>query len=197
MKRKLFLAASVLIVAACSSKSDPMSDELQKDLDVAGSDGLSLASTGGQTQVISAMEQSPPAPRRVAASQRAVRHRHVETGTPAPVEAAAGTPTNETELQSVENATVATNDDAPVAPRPTPVMTQLPGGNSEGRGGSGAGSAGVGIGIEIIGVVLRGGNAGVDHCEPPGRGNRGPVIAINNRVPVIRGTFPGPIAGRF
>lgn len=174
-----------------------MSDELKNDLDVAGSDGLSLASTGGQTQVISAIEQSPPAPRKVSASQRAVRHRRVETGTRAPVEVAAGTPTDETELQSFENAPVATNDDVPVAPRPTPVMTQMPGGNSEGRGGYGVGSTGVAIGIEIIGVVLRGGNAGVDHCEPPGRGNRRPVIAINNRVPVIRGTFPGPIAGRF
>ncbi len=169
-----------------------MSDELKKDLDAATSnDGLALASSGGQSQqVVSAIEQSPPAPKKIAASQRAVRHRKAETGTPAPVEAA-GIPTTETELQSVENAPVATTNDAPVAPRPTPVMTSMPGGNGEGRGGSGIG-AGIGIGIQIMGVVLRGGGVGEDHCEPPGRGTRQPPpIAINNRIPVIRGTFPG------
>jgi hypothetical protein len=194
MKRKLFITASALVIAACSSKSDTMSDELKKDLDVASSnDGLALASSGGQSQqVVSAIEQAPPAPKKIAASQRAVRHRQAESGTPAPVEVAAGTPTTETEPQSEEIAPVATNNDAPVAPRPTPQNTQMPGGNGEGRGGSGVGSSGIGIGIEIMGVVLRGGGVGEDHCEPPGRATRRPPpIAINSRIPVIRGTFPG------
>ena len=193
MNRKMFLTASVLVLAACSSKSDTMNEELKKDLDVAASnDGLSLTSNGQGQQVVSAIEQAPPAPKKIAASQRAVRHRQVEKGDPAPVEAAAGTPTTETELQSMENAPVATTNDAPVAPRPTPVMTQMPGGNGEGHGGSGVGAAGVGIGIEILGVVLRGGAVGEDHCEPPGRATRRPPpIAVNNRIPVIRGTFPG------
>lgn len=193
MKKRLFITASVLVIAACSSKSDTMSDELKKDLDVAASNNdLSLASGGQGQQVVSAIEQAPPAPRKVAASQRAVRHRKAETGTPAPVQEAAGTPTSETELQAVEEAPVATNNDAPVAPRPTPQNTQMPGGNGEGRGGSGIGSSGIGIGIEIMGVVLRGGGVGEDHCEPPGRATRRPPpISINNRIPVIRGTFPG------
>lgn len=199
MKGKLFITAAVLIAAACSPKSDPMSDELKNDLDVAASsDGLSLASNGGQSQqVVSAIEQSPPAPRKVAASQRAIRHRRAESETPAPVEVEAGVPTAETELQSMEDAPVATTDDAPVAPRPTPVMTSMPSGSGEGRGGSGVG-VGVGIGIEVIGVILRGGSVGVDHCPPPGsRRTRQPVISINNRIPVIRGTFPGRVAGRM
>lgn len=199
MIRKLFLTTVVLVAAACS-KSDTMSDELKKDLDVAASsDGLSLASGNGQSQqVVSSIEQAAPAPKRIAASQRAVRHRRAETGTPASVEAEADVPTSDTELQSVSTAPVATNDDAPVAPRPTPVMTTMPGGNGEGRGSGGIG-AGVGVGIgTIFGVVLRGGSAGEDHCEPPGQrpaANR-PPIAINSRIPVIRGTFPGRISGR-
>ena len=171
-----------------------MSDELKNDLDVAASsDGLSLASGGGQSQqVVSAVEQAPPAPRRIVASQRAVRHRHVESGTPAPVEEEAGIPTTETELQSVEEAPVATTEDVPVAPRPTPVYSSIPGGSGQGRVGS---RGGIGMGIEIMGVILRGGSAGEDHCEPPGRrGTRGPTIGINGRIPVIRGTFPARIA---
>ncbi len=194
MKRKLFLTAAVLVAAACSSKTDTMSDELKKDLDVAASsDGLSLASSGQSQQIVSAIEQSPPAPKKLAASYRAVRRRRAETGTPAPVEAEASVPTSETELQAVSNAPVATNDDAPVAPRPTPVVTTMPGGNGDGHGNSGIG-VGVGIGIgTIFGVVLRGGSAGEDHCEPPGqRGtSRRPPMGVNNRFPVIRGTFPG------
>ena len=199
MKRKLFLTAAVLVASACSSKSDTMSDDLKKDLDVASSDGLSLASSNGQSQqVVSSIEQASPAPKKIAASQRAVRHRRAEAGTPAPVEAEAEFPTSDTQLQSVGTAPVATNDDAPVAPRPSPVMTTMPGGNGEGRGNGGSG-IGVGVGIgTIFGVVLRGGSAGEDHCEPPGQrsGASRPPIAINNRVPVIRGTFPGRISGR-
>src|SRR5207253_11426539 len=84
MKKKLFITASVLIVAACSSKSDTMNDELKKDLDVAASSNdLSPTSNGQGQQVVSAIEQAPPAPKKIAASQRAVRHRKAETGTPA------------------------------------------------------------------------------------------------------------------
>ncbi len=176
-----------------------MSDDLKKDLDVAASsDGLALASSGAQSQqIVSSIEQSAPAPKKIAASQRAVRHRQAETGAPAPVEAQADVPTSDTELQSVSTAPVATNDDAPVAPRPTPVMTSMPGGNGDGRG-NGGGGIGVGVGIgTIFGVILRGGSAGEDHCEPPGqRGASRPPISINNRFPVIRGTFPGRVSGR-
>ncbi len=199
MKRKLFVTAAVLVVAACGPKSDPMSDELRKDLDVAASsEGLSLAANGQSQQVVSAIEQAAPAPKKIAASQRAVRRRRAEVGTPASVVAQAAVPTSETELQSMSDAPVATNDDAPVAPRPTPVATTMPGGNGEGRGDSGIG-VGVGVGIgTIFGVVLRGGGVGEDHCEPPGQrsGARRPTIAINSRFPVIRGTFPGRVSGR-
>lgn len=199
MKGKLFVTAAILVATACSPKSSEMSDELKKELDVAASsDGLSLASAGQSQQIVSSIEQAAPAPKRIAASQRAVRHRCAEVGTPAPVIAEAEVPTSETELQSISDAPVATSDDAPVAPRPTPVITNMPGGNGEGRGDSGVGvGTGVAIGT-IIGVVLRGGGVGEDHCEPPGQrsGARRPTIAINSRIPVIRGTFPGRVSGR-
>jgi hypothetical protein len=58
--------------------------------------------------------------------------------------------------------------------------------------GEGRGSRGVGIG-DIIGVVLRGGVVDGDDCDPrsEGRGTRRGGILINNRIPVIGGTFPG------
>lgn len=199
MKGKLFVTAAVLVAAACSPKDSAMSDDLKKDLEVAASsDGLSLASSGQSQQVVSSIEQAAPAPKKVAASQRAIRHRRAEIGAPAPVDAEAEVPIAETELQGMSEAPVATIDDAPVAPRPTPVAVSMPGGSGEGRGDSGVGvGTGVAIGT-IIGVVLRGGAVGEDHCEPPGQrtGARRPTIAINTRIPVIRGTFPGPVSGR-
>jgi len=196
MKRRVLITSAVLVVAACSPNSESMSDELKKDLDIAASsDGLSLASSSGQTQqVVSAIEQSPPAPKKIAASQRAVRHRRVETAPPAQVEAESGSPSAETEPQSLTDSPVATEDAPPVAPRPTPVVSSMPGGS----GGSGGGRMGDGVGVStgviigtVMGVVLRGGAVGEDRCEEhERRGRSRPTIAINTRIPVIRGTFP-------
>lgn len=191
MGRKLLVMSTLLFAAACSQKKDSMSDELKQDLDVAASsDGLALASNkAGTQQLVSAIEQAPPAPKRKTASQRAVRHRRAESET-APVETETSSPLEQAEGQDVADASAAPVEIEPVtAPRPTAIMVSMPGRSGGGRMGSG-----MGVGIEIgsmIGVVLRGGSVGDDHCEPAGRRTGSPIrIGINNRIPVIRGTFP-------
>lgn len=194
MKRKLFITAAVLAAGACRSGPDKMSDELKTDLAVAASnDGLELISGGSvKQQVISQIEQAPPAPGKFTASARAVRHTQAKSQTSPPQDEIARTASEDSAFKPAENVQIAAAADAPVAPRPRPQSVQMPGGGGEGRGGYGAGSSGVGIGIEIMGVVLRGGGVGDDHCEPAGPSmRRPPRISINNRIPVIRGTFPG------
>ena len=79
--------AGVLVVAACSSKSAVMSDELKKDLDVAStSNAINLATSqpAPGSQVVSAIERTtPPAPRQIAPSQRVAKHKAAPKAPPA------------------------------------------------------------------------------------------------------------------
>jgi hypothetical protein len=79
------------------------------------------------------------------------------------------------------------------APRPTPVPVSYPGPERYPDGG------GDGIGTVIgtvIGVVIRGGGAGIDHCDERDvrrRGGRGGVISVGGMgIPVMGPTFPTP-----
>ncbi len=199
MKTRLVLiAAAGLVVAACSGKSKTMSDDLQKDLELAStSDGLTLAGSAAKgSQVVSAIERTtPPAPRRVAQSRRVVKHKPAPVTPPAPVEVASAEVTEEVELQPVVE-TPAPTEPAPTAsPRPHPV--EMPSGSGVAVGRGGGSNTGAVLG-GIISVVLRGGGVDGDECDPrtDGRRARG-GIAINSRIPVIRGTFPGSGRVRF
>lgn len=188
---KLAGIASVLAIGACSSGDRAMSDDLKKDLQMASSaSSISLASS--QTvgnQVVSAIERTtPPAPRRIAPSQRVVKHRPAPRGTPAPVEVEEADVSEEVEAQPVEPAPApAVETEVLPSPRPQPILVS-DGGDRDGRSGSIDRGRVIG---GIITVVLRGGGVDGDECElHDGRG-RG-RIAINNRIPVI-GTFPGSV----
>ena len=108
-------------------------------------------------------------------------------------------------------ATVADADVAASAPDPNATIT-MPGGPSAGAstegvhtsGNIGAGSDGNRGGVRgrmggIVGVILRGGAAGDDHCEPPGRGRNGQgagvigaiggILAGGGGMPI--GSLPG------
>ncbi|HUQ47744.1 MAG TPA: hypothetical protein VM053_05790 [Gemmatimonadaceae bacterium] len=185
--------AGVLVAAACSSKDAVMSDELKKDLDAAStSNSIDLATPKTPAnQVVSAIERTtPPAPRKIASSQRVVRHTAAPRGVRAPVEVQAADVSEEVEAQPTEVAP-APIDPAPLpSPRPQPVSSTIGGGDREGRmGGSGGGGIGNVIG-GIFTVVVRGGGVDGDHCDPRTDGRRPTNTAINNRLPVI-GTFPG------
>lgn len=164
-----------------------MSDELKKDLDAAStSNSINLATSQAPgSQVVSAIERTtPPAPKKIASSQRVAKHTAAPRGVRAPVEVQRADVSDDVEAQPVEVAP-APVDPAPLpSPRPQPVASTTGGGDREGRGG------GSNIGSILGGiftVVVRGGGVDGDACDPrPGPAN----TAINNRLPVI-GTFPG------
>jgi hypothetical protein len=195
MKTRLVLiGAAGLIVSACSGSSKTMSDDLKKDLELAStSDGLTLAANAAKaSQVVSAIERTtPPAPRRVAQSQRVVKHKPAPKAPPAPVETEVAQVTEEVEPQPVIETPAPTESAPAAAPRPHPI--EMPSGSGVQVGQGGGSNTGAVLG-GIISVVLRGGVVHGDECDPRTDGRRGRVgtaIAINSRIPVIRGTFPG------
>jgi hypothetical protein len=184
-------ALGLALLAACgkgsSKSSTAMNDELQRDLAAAkSSDGIALASsaTGYQPmRFVSDIEKTntavpisrSPAPRRVPRKQSAPEGTDQKSPDAAPQnEVMTGTaPAPEPEAEAPAN-DVPSVPSVSVNPRPTPVSV-------ESTAGSGRGSGGPPEIGDIIGVIIRGGNGGVDHCEPPGRRGRG------------RGGFPFPI----
>lgn len=180
--------AGALALAACS-RDKSVSADFQKDLERASTASeISLPSAPG-TQVVSAIERNKPAPRRVAQSQRAPKHKAAPTRTPAPVEADQGDLSSEVEPMPVEPAPTPTEVAPLPSQRPQPVAS-TGGGSGDGQIGTGRGSRGIGIG-DVIGVILRGGVVDGDDCDPRSDGrHRGGTILINNRIPPI-GTFPG------
>lgn len=186
--------AGALALVACSGNDTAMNQDLQKDLERAWTPSeLTLAASQAGTQVVSALERTtPPAPRRIAQSQRVPRHRAAPRAVPAPVEVRRSDAITQVEPQPVEIAP--SPDEVAMLPsqRPRPVESV---GAGPGDDVIGAGRGGVGIGMgTIITVVLRGGGVDGDECDPrtDGRGRgRGRVqTAVNNRIPVV-GTFPG------
>lgn len=193
-----------LIVAACSGGGKTVDEGLMKDLELASTASpITLQNSQPAAQVVSAIERTAPAPKRIARSQRVVKHTPAPRATPQPVEVEEADVSEEVEPAPVEVAE-APVDIAPLpSTRPQPVAS-VGIGRDDGSIGAGRGD---GIG-SVIGVVLRGGIGGIDECDPRtdgrrGRG-RGATIAINNRIPVvgtfpgsgrIQGTFPGRIVG--
>lgn len=185
-------AAGALALAACSG-SDKVSDDFMKDLERASTASeISLPAAQPAIQVVSSIERTtPPAPRRVAQSQRVAKHKPAPTREPAPVEVEQADVSTEVESAPVEPSPAPVAEAPLPSPRPRPVATT---GGGAGEGQMGAGGRGDGIGIgTVIGVVLRGGVvSGDDDCDPRSerRRGRGTTIAVNNRIPII-GTFPG------
>jgi hypothetical protein len=192
--------AGVLFIAACTGSESVVDENFIKDLELArAASPITLQASPATAQVVSSIERTAPSPRRVAPSQRAVKHTPAPRRTPAPVEIEQPSVAAEPEPEPIEVAEAPTEIPAEVpqipSARPQPVASPGTGSGGYGDGDIGRGR-GDGIGT-VIAVVLRGGHAGVDDCDPRVDGRRrGGSIAINNRIPVIgtfpgRGTFPG------
>jgi hypothetical protein len=189
--RLVLIGAAGLMVAACSSKSKTMSDDLKKDLDLASSsDGIALQSSGAKgSQVVSAIEQvTPPAPRRIANSQRVAKHKPAPNLPPAPVEAQKATVSPEVAPAPVVIAQAPSAPEPTPTPRPRPVDMPSGSGSTVGRGG---GSSVGSILGGIITVVLSGGGVDGDNCDPHPAGRGRNPGSINQRFPFPVGTFPG------
>ena len=185
---KLAGIAGALALAACS-RDKSVSDDFQKDLDRASTASeITLPSSAPGAQVVSAIEQAKPAPRKVAQSQRAPKHVPAPSRTPAPVEVERADVTPDVEPAPVQPAPTPTEVAPLPSSRPQPVASNG-GRTGDGSAGEGHGDIGRGIG-GMIGVILRGGIVDGDDCDPRSEGGHGGTISINNRIPII-GTFPG------
>jgi len=184
----------LVIVAACGrggSEGGQISEELRKDLEAASAARPELANAAGDFQpmrFVSEIEQSNNAtpvqrsrtPRRVAA--KSANLQQDETQSPAP-ETAQEIQVAETPAEAPQ--APAPTPDAPsvpsVAPRPAALPVDVPA--MQGNGGGGGGGIGMGDGRgagigDVIGVVIRGGGVGVDHCPPRRRGGGRPRFPI-------------------
>lgn len=189
----------VLVAAACDRGgpgSSALPDDLKRDLSASSAKPELVGSSSGYQamQVVSELEQvngSVPAPRarapRQAIAERSVDVRQAAAHAPAP-ETSPEPQVAPPPAESPEP-NPAPVSDAPsvpsVAPRPAAlpvdVPTQVGGGGGYGDGGIGSGRGegrGPGIG-DVIGVVIRGGGVGPDHCPPRRRPGR-------PRFPIIR-----------
>lgn len=208
-----------LLIAACGGgdrqANRALSADLQRDLAAASATSVELASASHAykpTRFVSAIEQPggpAPAPR---ATVKRPAPRRVTTAR-APESAVAPEPAPEPEIVAPEQvavtpepATATAPEPTVIAPRPTPMPASYPGSVDRGTRGSGGG-IGEGIG-GIIGVIIRGGNGGIDHCDPrtDGRSRRGGGIFYpgSGRIPinpiigaVIGDRMPTPRGGIF
>ncbi len=191
---RLIVPVAAIAMACAKGASSPatVSDDLQKDLQAASASKLELAGQNGYKPMrfVSEIEQSNGAepvvasrvPRRVAAKSAGPAPEEKRSPTPEPREdtqvAQAPAPQAESPAPSTDVPSVPI-----VAPRPAPMPVDMPVASSGGSGGYGSGGGvgdrgegrGEGIG-GIIGVVIRGGGVGVDHCDPRPRRGRHPWI---------------------
>lgn len=206
----LLATAGVVLLSACGSGTDSaVSADLLKDLELASSnDGITLGNeaTASSQVVLSAIESNSPPARQVAKSAPVKRYKPVRKAPPQVTKTEAPADVIESEPVTVASMPVVTLPDAPITPRPQPIQVSYPSGpssvGSDGSVGSGS-TTGAVLGT-IFGVVLRGGVAGDDHCDPrrTGRRTRGSVISINERIPlpgrVATGNRPrGDVSRRF
>ena len=197
---------SAVVVAACGKNSAPanraMSDDLKRDLQLATTSGLDLASQqrAASFPLTEIPQSSAPSPTRTlkkGAGPKAVRSKHptVKASPEPTVVANAEEPQTEVMQKDPSPTTERTPDPAaPAVPRPSPTPTNPDGGEgAHGHGGGGSNpGAGSGVGSVlggIFGVILRGGIGDGDHCDPRSDGRHGrqrPPNIPQTRYP----TFP-------
>lgn len=200
----LTVGLAAVVVTACAKNGAPknraMSDDLKRDLQLASSSSLDLAShqAASSFPLTEIPISSSPAPSKTlkrAAGPKAVRSRTPTVkATPQPtVVANAEVPQTEVTQKAPSPTTESVPDpSAPAVPRPSPVPTDPNGGEgAHGHGGSGQNpGSGGGVGAVIggiFGAILRGGVVDGDHCDPRTEGRR--------RPPVWNPNTPYPRAG--
>lgn len=175
---RLFVPLAIL-AAACDggdSQSASLSADLKQDLAAASAPKLELASAAGDYQpmrFVSELEQtnlSTPV-------KRAPTPRPEPTPAPKPVDEPTPEPQPEAQVAEAPQVDEAVSAVPSVAPRPSALPVDVPStqgvGNSDGQVFGRGGDRGADIG-GIIGVVIRGGGVGPDHCPPRRRGGRRP-----------------------
>ncbi|MGQ0764046.1 MAG: hypothetical protein ACT4OZ_00075 [Gemmatimonadota bacterium] len=189
---------AVIGALACSGSGDKVANDLEQDL-AASSTRIELAGQDASQRMrfVSELEQTQAAepvqrvrsPRQVATETAGVEQNNT---TVVSTESTAELQVAETPSPSPVNAEPEPEASAvpSVAPRPVALPVDVPseGFGAYGRGGTGRGAGGDGGGIgvgDVIGVVIRGGGVGPDHCPPRGRRPRGRGFPINPILQVV------------
>ena len=190
----LAVGLSAAVLAACgkngATSNRAMSDDLKRDLQLASSTNLDLASQQASkgyalTEISQSSAPSPSLALRKGAGPKAVKSKHptVKASPENSVVANAAEPTVEVMAKAPSPTTEPTPDPAaPAVPRPSPMPTIPTGGEgAHGRDGggpnAGSGDGGGSILGGIFGAILRGGVVDGDHCDPrtDRRGRRPPA----------------------
>jgi outer membrane biosynthesis protein TonB len=206
----LAVSVSAVVLAACgknATSNRALSDDLKRDLQLASSTDLGLASqqAGKQYALTELGQTSAPAPS--TAPKRGAGPKAVKSKTPTVKAAPEPTVTSETSESQVEVASQAPaattapvpEPSAPAVPRPSPVTPSNGGVGAQGQAGGGAGTGssegGGSILGTIFGAVIRGGVVDGDHCDPRTDGRhrgRPPYGGYPPNLP-NSGSYPGPI----
>ncbi|HKW48512.1 MAG TPA: hypothetical protein VJN70_13780 [Gemmatimonadaceae bacterium] len=192
---------TTVVVAACGrnekTANRPMSEDLKRDLQLASSTSLDLASQQASASFPLTEIPISPAPsptsvlKKAKSGPKAVRSKHPTVkATPEPSVVANAEDPQTDVMQKAPSPTTEQVPDpsAPAVPRPSPTPTIPNGGEgAHGRDGggpnTGAGDGGrgpsTGDGIGgiiggIFGVIVRGGVVDGDHCDPRTDRRRGP-----------------------
>ena len=198
--------ASVVLAGCGKNGASPnraMNDDLKRDLQLASSSGLDLASQQAAkgfalTEIAQSSASSPAPAVKKGAGPKAVRSKTptVKAAPDASIESKAEEPTTQVMAQAPSPTTEQVPDPAaPAVPRPSPMPIDPNGGEgARGQNGGGpnpgAGDGGGSVLGGIFGAILRGGVVDGDHCDPrtDGRHGRrppygGPSTFPNNPYP--------------
>lgn len=184
------VSLSAVVLAACgkngASPNRAMNDDLKRDLQLASSSGLDLASQQAAkgfalTEIAQTSAPSPALTVRKGAGPKAVKSKTptVKAAPDASIDSKAEEPTVEVMAPAPSPTTEPTPDPtAPAVPRPSPTPIDPNGGEgARGRNGGGpnpgAGDGGGSILGGILGAILRGGVVDGDHCDPRTEGRHG------------------------
>jgi hypothetical protein len=194
LRSPMLAVGLAVVLAACgknsASPNRAMNDDLKRDLQLASSSSLDLASQQASksfalTEIGQSSVPSPSLAVRKGAGPKAVKSKAPTVkAAPAPtVDTKAEEPTTQVMAQAPSPTTEPTPDPtAPAVPRPSPTPIDPNGGegaHGQNGGGSnpGAGDGGGSILGGIFGAIIRGGVVDGDHCDPRtdrrgrGRGN--------------------------
>lgn len=201
----LTIGLSAVVLAACgknaATANRALSDDLKRDLQLASSSDLGLASQQSAKAFPLTEIGQTSAPAKSVAPKKAPGPKAVRSKTPtvrATPEPTVTTDSPEPQVQVAAQAPAprpepAPEPSAPAVPRPSPGN---PNAGAGGQGQNGGGSqAGTGDGIggiigTIFGAVIRGGVVDGDHCDPRTDGRRGPRGYPPQGYPT---TYPGGI----
>jgi len=211
----LAVGLSAVVLAACgkngASPNRAMSDDLKRDLQLASSSGLDLASQQASkgfalTEIAQSSAPTSAPTVKKGAGPKAVKSKAptVKAAPDNSIDSKAEEPTVQVMAQAPSPTTEPTPDPmAPAVPRPSPTPIDPNGGEgARGQNGGGpnpgAGDGGGSVLGGIFGVIIRGGVVDGDHCDPRRDRPRGPRSGGGyGTSPIPFPTRPGGISPRI